>query len=119
MSDEPTFWADVLRSVLFSSAVTAAGWGALGGATSALTVKVTPKAMVRQVVLGALVSGGIGTMAMALVAKMFGLSPDLIPIVGASASASYLVGIFGPAIIEVLLSRIRAGRLPGEGGGDG
>ena len=57
MSDEPTFWNDVLRSVLFSSAVTAAGWGALGGATSALTVRVTPKAMIRQVVLGAMVCG--------------------------------------------------------------
>lgn len=121
--DQPTFWHEVWRGVLASGVVTAAGWGAAGGVTSALAVKVKPRAALRQIAMGALVAGGTGTLATALVAKMIGLSPELIPAVGAGASASYFVGVFGPAIIEVVLRRIRGGRLPGEGseegGGDG
>lgn len=117
MADETSIWNEIGRSLAASSVIAAAGWGALGGATSALTVKVTVSAAIRQIVLGALVAGGIGTLAMALVAKIFSLTPQLIPVAGAASSASYLVGVFGPAVIEVLLSRIRSGRLPGEGGG--
>lgn len=116
MTDEPTIWGEIWRTAAASTVLAAAGWGALGGVTSALTVRVPMRAAIRQIILGALVSGGIGTFAMALVAKMFSLGPELIPVAGAASSASYLVGVFGPAVIEVLLSRIRAGRLPGEGG---
>lgn len=118
--DHPTFWQEVWRGVLASGVVSAAGWGAAGGVTSALAVKVRPRAALRQIAMGALVAGGTGTMATALVARMTGLSPEMIPAVGAGASASYFVGVFGPAIIEVVLRRIAVGRLPGEGGeGDG
>ena len=115
LSEIPSFWSEVVTSIVASSAVTAAGWGALGGATSALAVGGTTKrAAVRHVILGALVAGGTGTMAMALTAKALGLDASLIPLAGAGSSASFFVGTFGPAVIEVLLSRIRAGRLPGE-----
>lgn len=119
MSDQLTIWQEIWRGVLASGVVTAAGWGAAGGVTSALAVKVPARSVMRQVTLGALVAGGSGTMATALVAKMFGLSPELIPVVGASSSAFFFVGVFGPAIIEVILRRIIGGRLPGEGPGEG
>lgn len=114
MNDTSSFWVEILRSAVASSAIVAAGWGALGGVTSALTVRVTPSAMLRQIALGALVAGGTGTLAMAIIAKLAGLDPELIPMVGAASSASYFAGVFGPAIIEVILSRIHAGRLPGD-----
>lgn len=117
--DQPTFWQEVWRGVLASGVMAAAGWGAAGGFTSALAVKVRPRSALRQIAMGALVAGGTGTLATALVSKVFGLDPELIPAVGAGASASYFVGVFGPAIIEVLLRRIGGGRLPGEGGNDG
>lgn len=114
-STDPSFWQEVWRAVIASGVVTAAGWGAAGGVTSALAVKVKPRAALRQIAMGALVSGGTGTLATALVTKMAGLSPELIPVVGAGASASYFVGVFGPAIIEVILRRISGGKLPGDG----
>jgi hypothetical protein len=45
-----------------------------------------------------------------------GIPPELIPAMGAGASASYFMGVFGPAIIEVMLRRISRGRLPSDGG---
>lgn len=120
MHDEPTFWAEVFRSAIASSVVTAAGWGALGGATSALAVgPASKRAAIRQITMGAFVAGGTGTLAMAIFAKSFGIDAALIPLVGAGSSASYFAGVFGPAVIEVILSRIHAGRLPGEDKDDG
>jgi len=119
MSTEPTIWHEVWRGVIASGVITAAGWGAAGGITSSLAVKVRPRAALRQIAMGALVAGGTGTMAIALVSKAFDLPPEVIPAFGAASSASYFVGVFGPALIEVLLRRISGGRLPGEGPGDG
>ena len=120
MTEPISFWAEVGRSVLASGVVTAVGMGALGGATSALAVGgATRRALLRQIVLGAMLSGGTGSLAMAVIAKTLSLPAELIPAAGAGSSASYFIGVFGPAVIEVLLTRIRAGRLPGEGGGVG
>lgn len=120
LHEEPSFWVDVMRSVAASSAVSAAGWGAMGGATSALAVGgYSRRAVIRHVTLGALVAGGSGSLAMAVFAKFSGLDASLIPLAGAGSSASFFVGVFGPAVIEVILSRIRAGRLPGEDKDDG
>ena len=44
-----------------------------------------------------------------------GLPPEAIPAGGAAGSAAYLVGVFGPAFIEVLLARLRHA---GKGDGD-
>lgn len=120
MTEDPSFFSEVVRSVMASSVITAIGWGALGGATSALAVGGgSRKALLRQITMGALVAGGTGTLAMAVVSRSFGLDASLIPLAGAGSSASYFAGVFGPAVIEVLLSRIRAGRLPGEDKDDG
>lgn len=116
MSDETTFWVEVWRSVAANSAIAAAGWGALGGATSALAVGGSSrKAMIRQITLGGLVAGGTGTMAISLVASAMGLDATLIPIIGAASSASYFAGVFGPAMIEAALTRMNAATKKGDG----
>jgi glycogen synthase len=46
---------------------------------------------------------------------LLGLPPEAIPAGGAAGSAAYLVGVFGPAFIEVLLARLRHA---GKGDGD-
>jgi hypothetical protein len=51
-----------------------------------------------------------------VIAHWLDLPAEVIPVFGAGGAASYFVGVFGPAIIEVVLSRIGSGRLPGEGG---
>lgn len=112
--DEIGFWREVWQSAVASSLVSAGAWGAAGGITSALAVKVPPRAAARQIAMGALVAGGTGTLGTALVSAWMGLPPDLIPAAGAGASASYFMGVFGPAIIEVMLRRISRGRLPNE-----
>ena len=47
---------------------------------------------------------------MALVARWLGLPPEAIPAGGAAGSAAYLVGVFGPAFIEVVLARLRGAK---------
>lgn len=92
----------------------------MGGATSALAIGGSSRrAVIRHITLGAMVAGGSGSLAMAIFAKFAGFDPSLIPLAGAGSSASFFVGVFGPAVIEVVLSRIRAGRLPGEKNDDG
>jgi len=44
---------------------------------------------------------------MALITSWAGLPPEAIPAGGAAGSAAYLVGVFGPAFIEMLLARLR------------
>jgi hypothetical protein len=51
---------------------------------------------------------------MSLVARWLGLPPEAVPAGGAAGSAAYLVGVFGPAVIEVTLARIR-GLRSGDG----
>lgn len=116
--DEMSFWREVWQSVVASSLVSTGSWGAAGGITSALAVKVPARAAARQVAMGALVAGGTGTLGTALVSVWMGIPADLIPAMGAGASASYFMGVFGPAIIEVMLRRISRGRLPSDGGGN-
>lgn len=120
MTDHPTIWAEVWRSAAASVTLTAAAWGAAGGLTSALAITGQQRRdVIRQVVLGALVAGGLGTAAGAVLSTWLGLPVEAIPAVGVGGSTSYLTGVFGPALFEVVLSRIRAGRLPPEGPADG
>ena len=110
MNDEPGFIASVLRDLLASTAVILAAWGALGGATNALTTKMRLRDAIRHILLGGLIAAGMGSISMALVTSWLGLPPEAIPAGGAAGSAAYLVGIFGPAFIEVVLARLRRGK---------
>jgi len=115
MNDEPGFIAAVLRDLLASTAVILAAWGALGGATNALTTKMRLRDALRHILLGGLIAAGMGSLSMAIVARWLSLPPEAIPAGGAAGSAAYLVGVFGPAFIEVALARLRRAK---EGGGD-
>ena len=65
--------------------------------------------------LGGLIAAGMGSLSMAIITSWLGLPPETIPAGGAAGSAAYLVGVFGPAFIEVLLARLRHA---GKGDGD-
>jgi hypothetical protein len=113
MNDEPGFIAGVLRDLAASTAVILAAWGALGGATNALTTRMRLRDALRHILLGGIIAAGMGSFSIALVTKWLGLPTEAIPAGGAAGSAAYLVGVFGPAFIEVALARLR-----GAKGGD-
>jgi hypothetical protein len=56
------------------------------------------------------IAAGMGSLSMAIVTAWLGLPPQAIPAGGAAGSAAYLVGVFGPAFIEVVLARLRAAK---------
>lgn len=107
MNDEPGFFASVLRDLAASTAVILAAWGALGGATNALTTRMRLRDALRHILLGGLIAAGMGSLSMALVTRWLDLPPEAIPAGGAAGSAAYLVGVFGPAIVELILARLR------------
>lgn len=106
MNDEPGFFASVLRDLATSTAVILAAWGALGGATNALTTRMRLRDALRHILLGGLIAAGMGSLSMALVTSWLGLPPEAIPAGGAAGSAAYLVGVFGPAFVELILARL-------------
>ena len=110
MNDTGSFVAAVLRELAASTAVILAAWGALGGATNALTTKMRLRDALRHILLGGLIAAGMGSLSMALIVNRLALPAETIPAGGAAGSAAYLVGVFGPAFIEVVLARLRAGR---------
>ncbi|RMH50471.1 MAG: hypothetical protein D6686_06230 [Alphaproteobacteria bacterium] len=110
MNDNSGFVATVLRDLAASTAVILAAWGALGGATNALTTKMRLRDAVRHILLGGLIAAGMGSLSMAVITSWLGLPPQAIPAGGAAGSAAYLVGVFGPAVIELALARLRAAR---------
>ena len=115
MNDESRFIAAVLKELATSTAVILAAWGALGGATNALTTKMHLRDALRHILLGGLIVSGMGSLSMAVITAWLGLPPEAIPAGGAAGSAAYLVGVFGPAFIEMLLARLRRSK---QGDGD-
>ena len=107
MNEETRFLAAVLRDLAASTAVILAAWGALGGATNALTTKMRLRDALRHILLGGLIAAGMGSLSMAVITAWLGLPPEAIPAGGAAGSAAYLVGVFGPAFIEIVLARMR------------
>jgi len=110
MNDETGFIAAVWAELAASTAVILAAWGALGGATNALTTKMRLRDALRHILLGGLIAAGMGSLSMAVIAAWLALPPAAIPAGGAAGSAAYLVGVFGPAVIEVVLARLRAAK---------
>jgi hypothetical protein len=110
MNDETGFLAAVLRELAASTAAILAAWGALGGATNALTTRMRLRDALRHILLGGLIAAGMGSLSMALVTRWLALPPEAIPAGGAAGSAAYLVGVFGPAFIELILARLRGAK---------
>ena len=115
MNEEPGFFVGVLRDLAASTAAILAAWGALGGATNALTTRMRLRDAVRHILLGGVIAAGMGSFSMAVITNWLGLPAEAVPAGGAAGSAAYLVGVFGPAVIEVTLARIRKLR---DGPGD-
>jgi len=113
MNDTGSFVAAVLRELAASTAVILAARGALGGATNALTTRMHLRDALRHILLDGLIAAGMGSLSMAVITRWLGLPTEAIPAGGAAGSAVYLVGVVGPAFIEVVLARLRAAK---EGG---
>ena len=79
MNDETGFLAAVLRELAASTAVILAAWGALGGATNALTTRMRLRDALRHILLGGLIAAGMGSFSMALVTAWLALPPQAIP----------------------------------------
>ena len=109
MQDDQRFLVAALKELATSTAVILAAWGALGGATNALTAKMRLRDALRHILLGGLIAAGMGSLSMTVVAAWLDLKPEAIPAGGAAGSAAYLVGVFGPAVIELILARLRGG----------
>ncbi|MEC3860133.1 hypothetical protein VK792_02445 [Mesobacterium sp. TK19101] len=110
MNENSGFVATVLRDLAETTAAILAIWGALGGATNALTTKMRLRDALRHILLGGLIAAGMGSLSMAVITSWLGLPPQAIPAGGAAGSAAYLVGVFGPAVIELVLARLRQAR---------
>lgn len=112
---EPTIWQELWRAAAANVTLTAVAWGGAGGLTSALAIEgQSRRAVTRQIVMGALVAGGLGTAGGGILWAWLGIPAEAIPVSTAVGSINYLTGVFGPAVFEVVLRRIRAGRLPPE-----
>ena len=79
MNEETGFIASVLRDLATSTAVILAAWGALGGATNALTTKMRLRDAIRHILLGGLIAAGMGSLSMVLITSWLGLPPEAIP----------------------------------------
>ena len=110
MNEPGSFIGAVLRELAASTAVILAAWGALGGATNALTTRMRLRDALRHILLGGIIAAGMGSLSMAMITRWLALAPEAIPAGGAAGSAAYLVGVFGPAFIEVVLARLRGAR---------
>ena len=86
MNDDTGFVATVLRDLAASTAVILAAWGALGGATNALTTKMRLRDALRHILLGGLIAAGMGSLSMAVITHWLNLPPEAIPAGGASRS---------------------------------
>ena len=75
MNDGTGFLAAVLKELATSTAVILAAWGALGGATNALTTRMRLRDALRHILLGGLIAAGMGSLSMALVTSSLGLPP--------------------------------------------
>lgn len=109
MTESLTLLALVAHDLSGSTALVLAAWGALGGATNALSTRMHLRDSLRHIVLGAFIAAGMGSLSMALVTRWLALPPEAIPAGGAAIPAAYLVGVFGPAFLELVLARLRAG----------
>jgi len=112
---EPNFVEQIWAQVM---AVPIAGvvlMGALGGATNALVVKVKPKQAIRLTILGAMCAAGSGSLSGALL-EHWGFLPSGMAL-ASSGAVAFFAGLFFPALFEVILSRLQAGKLPTDNGG--
>jgi len=115
MTDDPTpIWASIKAAIVAIPVLSAALWGGLGGATNALVIKVTALEAIRHIAIGAAIAAGLGGLGAPLLGHWLGLPPGTLnaPEGAAGGTAAYLTGSLGAAIFEVLLHRIRGGRLP-------
>jgi hypothetical protein len=110
---EPSWLESLATQLMAIPAVGIALMGALGGATNALVGKVTPRRTIRYILLGGLCAAGSGQLSGTLL-EYWGFIPEGMA-AASSGAVAFFAGLFFPAVFEVILSRLRAGRLPMDG----
>jgi hypothetical protein len=86
MNDNTSFVVAVLRELAASAAMILAAWGALGGATNALTTKMRLRDAIRHILLGGIIAAGMGSLSMALVSRWLDLPPEAVAADGFTAA---------------------------------
>jgi hypothetical protein len=116
-AEDQTLWADLMQAVAASSIFNLAAWGAAGGATSGLIIKVTRKELVRHVLIGALVAAGLGALTWPVLMWALNLPHDVMAPAfgGAAGSTAYLGGVLIPGLLEIYLKGMKRGVLPSPG----
>ena len=104
-------WSAMIAVPVLGTAI----WGALGGATNALVIRVTARQALRHIALGAAIAAGLGGIAAPLLRHWLGLPAGVLTGADGAAGGSlaYLTGSLGAAAFEAILTRIRS-----EGLGD-
>ena len=115
MPDRPSTWADILHLLAASALIQMIGAGAAGGLTNALVTEAERRRALRLIVIGALVASGIGSLGSAVLVWWLGVPASAVPTGAGIGPVAYLLGLFGAPVIELILARIKAGRLPVEG----
>lgn len=99
--------AEWVLGVLTSTTAAVAAWGAMGGATNALVTEMRWRDAVRHVILGALIAPGAGGVGAEVFAQLTGAEGPVFRTGAAAGPVAYLTGLFGPALIELGLAKIR------------
>lgn len=106
MSDGRTL-AEWAFGALASATAALATWGAIGGATNALVTEMDWRDMIRHIIIGAMVAAGAGGVGAELFAHYTGAPGEVFRTGAAAGPVAYLTGVFGPALIELALAKIR------------
>ena len=114
--ENQSLWADFMQAIATSSLVGLAAWGAAGGATSGLLVRVSRWELARHIIIGALVSAGLGAMSLPMIIWALNIPHDSISpgIGGLAGSSAYMAGVIIPGVFEVILTRMKRGVLPSD-----
>lgn len=97
---------DLIATVAASATLAAAGWGAAGGATSAIVIQTDKKTVIRQIIAGALIAAGAGGAGGLFLSVAFNLPAGAIPAMAGVSAIPYFLGVFGPALIEHRLRKL-------------
>ncbi|MDO8983005.1 hypothetical protein [Cypionkella sp.] len=118
-AENQSFWADLLQAIAASSLFNLAAWGAIGGATSGLIIKVARRDLFRHIAIGSLVSTGLGALTWPFLMWSLKLPLDVMTPAfgGVAGSTAYLGGVLIPGLLEVYLRGMKRGVLPANDGG--
>lgn len=105
--DDPT-WSAIFKRLVESGAWAGLMLGGIGGVLNVvLDEKTKRQDVIRYFMAGAIISAGCGSFVIALLVKFAGIPPEAIPAGLAAGPASLISGLFGPRIVQAVMSRLK------------